>query len=87
MGGLCCIPKNENTDVPKSLNESNLLESTVIPSSLNDSCALFESSRASITGKGYTKDYFRHTTKEVCVEDFRILRVIGRGSFGKVYLV
>ncbi len=24
---------------------------------------------------------------EVCVDDFKILRVIGRGSFGKVYLV
>jgi serine/threonine protein kinase len=28
-----------------------------------------------------------HSTNEVKIEDFKIVKVIGRGSFGKVYLV
>ena len=42
---------------------------------------------ASNSGKGYTKDLNFHHTAEVSVEDFKIIKVIGRGSFGKVYLV
>lgn len=40
-----------------------------------------------MNGKGYTRDLTRHSTKQVSIDDFKILRVIGRGSFGKVYLV
>jgi serine/threonine protein kinase len=40
-----------------------------------------------LNGKGYTRDTTRHSTKQVGVDDIKILRVIGRGSFGKVYLV
>ena len=51
---------------------------------------LYSSTRnsfASNAGKGYTKDLNFHHTAEVSVEDFKIIKVIGRGSFGKVYLV
>lgn len=57
---------------------------------LNDTnmSALYNSTRGDFAnGKGYTKDITRHSTREMTIEDFTILRVIGRGSFGKVYLV
>ena len=28
-----------------------------------------------------------YSSKEICIDDFQIIKVIGRGSFGKVYLV
>ncbi len=57
---------------------------------MNDSniSALYSSTRGDFeNGKGYSKDLTRHSTREVTIEDFTILRVVGRGSFGKVYLV
>lgn len=51
---------------------------------------LFDSTRESFRsagGKGYQKDISLHSSKEVTVDDFEISKVIGRGSFGKVYMV
>lgn len=35
----------------------------------------------------YTEADKAHISKEIGVDDFRIMKVIGRGSFGKVYMV
>ena len=35
----------------------------------------------------YEGDSRYHTTKEISPEDFKILKVVGRGSFAKVYMV
>lgn len=82
--------KSTDENIPRlhtALNSASILDQTT--NSLNESSsALFESTRDIFKdGKGYKKDLLRHTTKEVTVEDFNIMRVIGRGSFGKVYLV
>ena len=28
-----------------------------------------------------------YSSQDICIDDFQIIKVIGRGSFGKVYLV
>lgn len=64
------------------------LNQTLGESMLNQS--LYESTRdvfKSGDGKGYCKDVGRHSSKAVGVDDFEIKKVVGRGSFGKVYLV
>jgi serine/threonine protein kinase len=64
------------------------LNQTLGESMLNQS--LYESTRdvfKSGGGKGYCKDVGRHSSKAVGVDDFEIKKVVGRGSFGKVYLV
>jgi len=48
---------------------------------------LYDSTRHTFNGKGYTRDINYHHTREMSVADFDIIKVIGRGSFGKVYLV
>lgn len=73
-------------EVDVKLNSSSLEQQS---NSLNNSqhASFYEQTRDSFVGKGYTRDITRHSTKQLCVDDFKILRVIGRGSFGKVYLV
>ena len=86
MGGVCCVPKKDNETNENLLNESSVSSPGGFNNALNNT--LYESSRESLAdGKGYQRNNTRHSTLEVCVDDFKILRVIGRGSFGKVYLV
>ena len=56
-------------------------------SMVNNLYASTRNSFASNQGKGYTKDLNFHHSTDVTIEDFKIIKVIGRGSFGKVYLV
>ena len=39
------------------------------------------------SGLGMDNGSISHSSLEIGIESFRILKVIGRGSFGKVYLV
>jgi len=38
------------------------------------------------TTEGNSGNLLAHTTNSITVEDFELLKVVGRGSFGKVYL-
>jgi serine/threonine protein kinase len=66
---------------PNALNESKDLNSTVRESSMNND--------ADDDGEGGdepTENLMTPGTK-ISINDFKLLKVIGRGSFGKVYLV
>ena len=39
------------------------------------------------TFQGIKKSDPNYSSKDISIEDFQIIKVIGRGSFGKVYLV
>ena len=89
MGQNCCVssqprtfdameeietdrPAKRNTFI-KSIQSTDLYET-------RDSTALMSSNRSSKRDSEYFSDKIR-------IEDFTIIRVVGRGSFGKVYLV
>ncbi len=89
MGQNCCVSSHPRTfdameeiesDRPgardtfiKSIQSTDLYET-------RDSTALMNSGRESKRDSEYFSDKIR-------IEDFTIVRVVGRGSFGKVYLV
>jgi len=79
MGGVYCVlPKGANQNESTNTLVNDTIDLAESNNNINSSSALFESSRSSfLNGKGYTRDITRHSTKEVSVEDFKILRVIG----------
>jgi hypothetical protein len=43
--------------------------------------------RSSVLTQGMFSNDPNYSSREISIEDFKIIKVIGRGSFGKVYLV
>jgi len=48
---------------------------------------LDDSYKSSIVSKGVFSSDPNYSSKEISIDNFQIIKVIGRGSFGKVYLV
>ena len=67
---------NNNTNDPNEFNESN----NQTQNEVNENPEDFDP-------ETYHEEYYNPTNKKVTQEDFELLKVVGRGSFGKVMMV
>ena len=76
------------TDVKENMNEWNLLQFAAIVEGMEDMTATMDNFALrckKMPGRLRAFDAYKNLNKRI--EDFQIVKVIGRGSFGKVYLV
>ena len=89
MGQNCCVSsQSKNYDALQEIDGDRPVSRETYTRSLQSS-TLYETrdSTALMSNSGATSrdsDYF---SDKIGIEDFTIVRVVGRGSFGKVYLV
>ena len=81
MGACCpCLKSDDGT-------LANLYDEPTVPYMEEDESDFQPYTGGSKTLYSGKKGDKYHSTNEVKIEDFKIVKVIGRGSFGKVYLV
>ena len=85
MGNNCCARAGNTGD--DMMDELHHRQSHMSDGSLMASTETNSYREASVLSQGTFSQDPNYSSTEVSIEDFTIVRVIGRGSFGKVYLV
>ena len=81
------IGEDEIEQTRKSRQKNTTINNGSLATRLTDSVDTGYAAASSILDQGYMRSNPNYSSIEVSIEDFHIEKVIGRGSFGKVYLV